>query len=639
MAMVGCSAEYTDGDNTPQSPAGKVSFRAAEPGVTRTSFDDNTMTTSWAKGDKVCLWADKDGDRALSQVEFTASEVDASGAEFEAFVTQMERGEYTYYSTYPAPSKMSGNTATFTIPASQSGEYDCASDVLVAEPATALALTQKGADLRLAYRHVLHALKIEVAGGVDGYGNTIERIVLNFPCDVAGSMTLDITGENAPAVSGSKQVTINCANQMAVDGSAWAFIAPADCSESVFTITIMAAGHSNTFEVDGRNFREGYLSRVIVAMPEVLIVEQARTLIDNNSSRTITNPTEARLNVRLGGASGAEIINSGIEYVSQSGDTIAIPNSISTLNESVSMELKVTGLASGVYSMRGYVELLGGEKIYSDMVNNVRIVGNLAVNIGDVKSSYSYYTSEGASVANSKSGTSIYTSTNNFNLNTAFIGSVEEVGVSVDGTEHPGITSGTSFNCGEIGSQSWGTHKVCAYVKINGVRFTSPERQVDVTGIPYSVSTKGSSLPDGWSGDNLAWTGYGIGSGDITECLRLKANSKSDQASNGWVVSPAFHIPGSMGVTATAHTYLYKGGITAKGYLYADASSGSYSTSTANGIQKSSGVAFYVTANLDDFNYSLTLTNSKPRVTFYANNFTGTGATWFTIDRVDVRYR
>ncbi len=641
ITMAGCSTEYTEGDNTLDNSAGKVSFRAAEPGVTRTSFDETTMTTSWAKGDKVSLWADKDGTRALSQVEFTASAINGSGAEFESYLTQMERGEYIYYSTYPAPSKMSGNIATFVVPTTQAGEYDCSADLLVAEPATALALTQKGANLQLAYRHVLHALKIEVAGGVDGYGNTIERIVLNFPNEVAGEMKLDITGENAPTVSGSKQVTINCTDKMAATGSAWAFIAPTDCSEGVFTISVTAAGHTNTFEVDGRNFREGYLSRVVVGMPEVLIIEQARTLIDNNSSRTITNPTEARLQVRLGGASSAEIINSGIEYVAQSGgDTIAVPNSLSMLNESVSFELKAANIASGIYSMRGYVELLGGKKIYSDMVNNVRVVGNFAVNLGDVKTSYSYYTSEGASVANSKSGTSIYTFTNSFNLNTAFIGSVEEVGVSVDNVDYAGAISGTSFNCGEISSQSWGKHTVEAYVKINGVRFASAKSTVDVTGLPYSVSTKASSLPSGWTGENLAWKGYGLGSGDGETCLRLKGESKTDQNSNGWIVSPSFHVPASMGVTATAHTYLYRASFTStKGYLYAAASSGGYSTDTSNGIQKGSVVLFYTQASLNDFNYSLVLSTTQPRVTFYANNFTNPGDAWFTINRVDVKYR
>lgn len=638
-ALVGCANDFSESDSTLDT-VGKVSFRAVEPSATRTTFDDQTMTVSWAEGDKVSLWAESNGTMALSKVEFTATEVDASGAEFEAFLSQMERGEYTYYSVYPTPAKMSGMVATYNLPTTQTGEYDCEADVLVAEPAVALALTQKGADLNLAYSHALHALKIEIPNGADSYGNVVERVVLDFPQEVAGEMTLDVaSGESA--ISGSKRVTINCSDKMAANGCAWAFIAPADCSEGQIQISVLAGGKTTTFEVDGRNFRAGYLSRVKVAMPEVLILEQARTLIDNNSARTITDPTEARLQVRLGGADNSSIVYSGIEYVAQDGDTVVVNNKRSLLSEQPSLELGVTGLTSGVYSMRAFVELSGGEKIYSEMAENVRVVGNFIVSLGDVKTSYNYYVNEGASVANGKSGTSIYTFTNHYTMDSAFVSEIEEVGVCVDKIDYAGTVSGTSFNCGEIASQSWGTHTVSAYVTIGGIRFESAKRNVEVTGIPYSISTVGSSLPSGWAGENIAFKGYNaLGVGDSQPCLRLKGEAKTDQNQNGWIVSPAFHIPSSMGVTATAHTYLYRASFTStKGYLYAAASSGGYSTETTNGIQKGSVVLFYDQASLEDFNYSLTLSSSKPRVTFYANNFTNPGTAWFTINRVDVKYR
>jgi hypothetical protein len=638
-ALVGCANDFSESETTLDT-MDKVSFRAVEPSATRTTFDDQTMTVSWAKGDKVSLWAESEGVMALSKVEFTATEVDASGAEFEALLSKMERGEYTYYSVYPTPAKMSGMVATYNLPTTQMGEYDCSADVLVAEPAVALALTQKGANLDLAYHHALHALKIEIPNGTDNYGNVVERVVLDFPKDVTGEMTLDVaSGEST--IKGSKRVTINCTDKMSADGCAWAFIAPVDCADEQIQISIVAGGKTNTFEVDGRNFRAGYLSRVKVAMPEVLILEEARTLIDNNSSKSISDPTEARLIVRLGGADNSSVVYSGVEYVAQNGDTVIVNNKRSLLSEQPSLELGVTGLASGVYSMRAFVELSSGEKIYSEMAENVRVVGNFVVSLGDVKTSYNYYVNDGASVANTKSGTSIYTFTNNYTMDTAFISEIDEVGVCVDKIDHAGTVSGTNFNCGEIISQSWGTHTVSAYVTVAGIRFESAKRNVEVTGIPYSTSTQASSLPSGWGGENLAFKGYNaLGVGDSEACLRLKGESKTDQNQNGWIVSPAFHIPSSMGVTATAHTYLYRASFTAtKGYLYAAASSGSYSTDTSNGIQKGSVVLFYDQASLEDFNYSLTLSSSKPRVTFYANNFTNPGTAWFTINRVDVKYR
>ncbi|MBP3426352.1 MAG: hypothetical protein J6K81_06515 [Rikenellaceae bacterium] len=633
--LAACTAEPQLTDEN-QIPA-VVSFRASAVESTRTSFDEQTMEVDWAVGDKVAVWATKGESVALRAAEFTATEVGASGATFESLLSQMERGEYTYYSVYPVPSKVSGMTAEFNVPSVQVGEYDCSMDVLVAEPSTALALTQKGAALDLKYRHALHALKIEIPGGVDSYGNTIESVVLDFPCDVAGSMLLDVTGAEAATVSGSKRVTINCNARMSASGVAWAFIAPVDATDQKITISINAAGHTTTFEVDGRSFRAGYASRVIVSMPEALIMEMPRTLIDNNESRATEDPTEATLLVHLRGAESSNIIRTGMEYVTADGQTVTkeCRYELGTQN----FELSINGLESGVYSMRGFVELAGGEIVYSDWAEGVRVVGNLSVGLGAVNTSYSYYKTSGASVANSKNGETIYTSENTFDINSAFVGEIDEVGVSVDGVNYAGTVTGTRFNVGEVPNQSWAQHTVKAYVVVNGVRFESEAQTAEVTGIPYSVSTKGSSLPNGWSGDKFVWNGSGMGSGDSEKCLRLKAGSKTNQASNGWVVSPAFHIPSSLGVTTTVSNYLYRAVYSTKATIYAAASSGSYSTDTAGGVRKTGVVLFYPQASFANDQFNFTLSQSKPRVTVYANDFSQTTDTWFTVKSISVQYK
>lgn len=636
--MAACSAELqpTDENQTPSA----VSFRAsALEASTRTSFDEQTMAVTWSVGDKVAVWAAQDDAVALRATEFTATEAGASGATFEALLSQMERGEYTYYSVYPAPAKVSGLTAQFNVQSVQSGEYDCSMDVLVAEPSTALALTQKGASLNLKYGHALHALKIEIPQGLDSYGNTIKSVVLDFPCDVAGSMSVDVTGVEATTVSGSKRVTINCNARMSANGVAWAFIAPVDVTDQKITISVNAAGHTTTFEVVGRNFRAGYASRVIVSMPEALILEMPRTLIDNNEGRVVQDPTMALLQVCLSGAESSEIVRTGMEYVTADGQTVTeeCQYELGTQN----FDLSIKGLASGVYSMRGFVELSGGEMIYSDWAEGVRVVGNFSVNRGVVNTAYSYYMTQGASVANSKNGSSIYTSENTFSMNSAFVGEIDEVGVSVDGVDYAGTVSGTRFNVGEVQGQSWKQHSVKAYVVVNGVRFESPAQEVEVTGIPYAVSMDNiKSLPEGWGGDNLAWAGYdALGWGDTYNALRLRADSKTNQADNGWIVSPAFHVPSSMAVNATVTNYLYRAGAQTKGWIYADASSGSYSSSTAAGVQHKSSVSFYGDATFYDDVLGVTLSASKPRVTIYANNFNNSGTVWFSLKRVLVQYK
>ena len=635
VVLAGCSSELQQPELSLNPSA--VSFRAVGVDATRTSFDEQTLSVDWTMGDKVAVWAEQDGAMALRAVEFTATEADASGAKFEAFLTQMERGEYTYYSTYPTPSKVAGSIAEFSVPSVQMGEYDCASDVLVAEPATALALTQKGADLNLRYQHALHALRVEIPDGMDNYGNIVDNIVLEFPCEVVGVMSLDIKGEQATTVSGTNRVVVECNERMSDNGSAWVFIAPTDITDQEFTLTINAADKSTSFTVAGRNFRAGYMSNVVVKMPDVLILQSPRTLIDNNEGKVVTDPAAATLSVRLRGAESSSIVRGGVEYITPEGTTIT--KECRYQLGSQTFDLSVDGLATGLYSMRAFVELMDGETLYTEWAEGVRIVGNLSVELGEVNTSYTYYTKQGASIANSKSGTSIYTSDNRFNLDSSFVSEVSEVGLTIDGVSYPGTVAGTTFNIGEITNQSWARHSVAAYVVVNGVRFESAAQNVDVTGIPYSVSTKGSSLPSGWSGDKFVWQGSGLGVGDTEKCLRLKAGSKTDQASNGWVVSPAFNVPASMGVTTTVSNYLYRAWNSTKATICAAASSGSYSTDLSAGVRKSGTVTFYGQASFDNDQFSFTLSSSKPRVTVYANDFSQTTDTWFTVKSISVQYK
>lgn len=636
--LAGCNASEPMTSDTPNTPTA-ASFFASGPASTRTSFNEQTREVDWAVGDKVAVWAEKDGTTALDGVVFEATEADASGAKFEAFLTQMERGTYTYYSVYPAPTNISNGIATYELPAAQSGDYDCQSDILVAQPSTALALTQKGAALNLQYTHALHALRLDIPGGLDNYGNTIETVKITFPAAVAGSVSVDVKGESATTVEGSNVITVDCAKQMAAGTEAWAFIAPADLSEGKITIEATAAGNTTTFEVAGRNFRAGYASRVIVGMPEVLILEEVRTLLDNNSAGNITDPSAAHVAVRLGGANLSDVVRGGVEYNTSEG----IKTFESTLPEgSQSFELCINQIPSGVYSMRGWVELPDGTIIYSDVAEGVRVVGNFNVYLGDVNTSYTYYQNSGAATANTKNGSSIYTSTNTYDMNSAFISEVSEVGISVDGVNYATTTSSLEFNLGEIGSQSWTAHNVEAYVTIGGVKFTSDAVNVEVTGIPYSLSGKGlTALPEGWTGDNLAWQGYGLGAGDSQKALRLKFENPTDQEDNGWIVSPAYNIPADLGVNVTVKTYLYRAWFTSiDGYIYAAPSSGSFSTDTSNGYKHSSVVLFYGEASFKDNSWGMTLTDATPQVTVYVNNVKNSDyVAWFTIDNFKVEYK
>lgn len=648
VALAGCSSELQQPELSMNPSA--VSFRAVGVSATRTSFDEQTLSVDWAMGDKVAVWAEQDGSMALRAVEFTATEADASGAKFEAFLTQMERGEYTYYSTYPTPSKVEGSVAEFSVPSVQTGEYDCTSDVLVAEPATALALTQKGANLNLRYGHALHALRLHIPGGLDNYGNTIETIRLTFPSAVVGTVKVDVKDPSATTVEGGNVVVVNCAEQMAAGAEAWAFIAPADLTDGVITIEITAAGNTATFEVAGRNFRAGYASRVVVGMPEVLILEEARTLIDNNLSSAITDPTVAKLAVRLGGVNLSEVVRGGVEYTTENGEVVTTE---SLLPEGAqSFELAIRDLSSGVYSMRGWVELPDGTIIYSAVAEGVRVVGNVAVTMGEINSSYTYYLSDGAATANSKNGSSIYAATSSFEMSSAFVDEVDEVGISVDGVNYAGTLSGLTFDVAEIGGQSWNTHKVEAYVIVGGVKFTSQSTSIDVSGIPYSVSMVGSSLPSGWTGGNLKFAGYTGSAGDTQECVRLDRQEKAagNNTETGWLVSPGFWVASAVSANVVFNTYHYRADTSsADAYLYVNPSSGERVTDKTNGVTVGSSNLFFDQASFKDYSCGVDLSPAKNFIsvtsaftgkqTFNAIIFTQPYADYFTIQTASVLYR
>ena len=191
---------------------------------------------------------------------------------------------------------------------------------------------------------------------------------------------------------------------------------------------------------------------------------------------------------------------------------------------------------------------------------------------------------------------------------------------------------------------SLGKYTIKGSVEIGDKTIDGYSKDVHITGLPYSVSMDNiSSLPSGWNGANIAWSGYGNGVGDGRDVLRLRGNSKTNQADNGWVVSPQYHIPSSVDVDVNVivTNYLYHGKLfsTSTGYLYVDASSGSYSSSTTSGVKKTGSRLFYNQATFSDDKFSATMTSSKPRITVYANNFGDTSSIYFTVKNIMIQYK
>lgn len=178
-------------------------------GKTRTTINDDGISTSWSVDDKVALWAvGSDGSYKLSNQTFKLyfRDLPASNAFFTTtLASAMADDTYTYYATYPTPKSVSGTTATFNVPNIQDGTISGGAAVLVATPAEGGALGTvthipgnyevSNDGLTLQMNHALHALRFYVPAMKWGFadGETVEQMIITMPNSIAGDYTLDYT--------------------------------------------------------------------------------------------------------------------------------------------------------------------------------------------------------------------------------------------------------------------------------------------------------------------------------------------------------------------------------------------------------------------------------------------------------------
>lgn len=201
---------------------------------TRTTLDPDGRTTRWSEDDRIAVWARDETGFAFEAQPFALRTYTSeySAARFSATLPQMEPGIYTYCAVYPLPAQHDGTNVTYALPAVQSGNYDGASDIMVATPATGPTLT-KIPDERttLAFRHLCHALRIEIPAGRNRLGEPVKRLEITFPAPVAGTLTFDAASPDAAPVltDGTSTVVLDFPGDgfTGTDGSyAWVFIAP-----------------------------------------------------------------------------------------------------------------------------------------------------------------------------------------------------------------------------------------------------------------------------------------------------------------------------------------------------------------------------------------------------------------------------
>lgn len=202
-------------------------------GKTRTTINDDGISTSWSVDDKIALWAvGSDGSYKLSNQTFKLyfRDLPASNAFFTTtLASAMADDTYTYYATYPTPKSVSGTTATFNVPNIQDGTISGGAAVLVATPAEGGALGTvthipgnyevSNDGLTLQMNHALHALRFYVPAMKWGFadGETVEQMIITMPNSIAGDYTLDYTDAAAATsvANGVNKIYISPAREFA----------------------------------------------------------------------------------------------------------------------------------------------------------------------------------------------------------------------------------------------------------------------------------------------------------------------------------------------------------------------------------------------------------------------------------------
>ncbi len=240
---------------------------------TRMELEEDGTTVRWNEGDKIALWADNGSTYTLSARPFTLLHFSESYtmAYFSATIDAMADGDYTYYATYPVPTSTSGTTADFNLPAIQDGRNNLQYAVMVAPALRAGALTNSDTERpSFDLKHKCHILKITIPESKNLLGEPIERLEINFPTEVVGRLTLDLTDVEAPMglSEGSKTLTLHFPEPVNAGDVVYAVIAPVDASAGSITFRgYSARRETELIGTPGKNFRAGHTTPIKLTIP------------------------------------------------------------------------------------------------------------------------------------------------------------------------------------------------------------------------------------------------------------------------------------------------------------------------------------------------------------------------------------
>lgn len=279
----------------------RVGFYAGD-STTRSSMNADGLTSSWEKGDRICVWAKNSaGEYTLDNTVFSVYGLNGDKAFFTATLpSAMPEDRYTYFATYPVPESVSLTKATFTIPSVQDGKVSGGADIMIANPLLhgPLEEVKELSDytrLGMSMEHLLHQFRFYLPEGEDKLGGeAIVKMVLTFPKPVAGKLVADFTDTEAAAeFSGEeKSITLKLSEPLVNSTSserkyAMAAFFPSsfEASESINIKIYTETKIANAYPVnlEGRTFAAGHSTPVRLRISDIREYGRLRFTVSSNN--------------------------------------------------------------------------------------------------------------------------------------------------------------------------------------------------------------------------------------------------------------------------------------------------------------------------------------------------------------------
>lgn len=533
---------------------------------TKATYDEN-LKAYWEAGDQIlavqgcaCEWKAFGNEQTVhaNTLSLISGELSNSAVFAGNISTQTSDTKYFHFA-YPATntelytygninsintSNTQTSTCTYTVPSEQDGKWTPFLCTSTADKTTAANITN--IDFGTS-RNACFAVRVYEADGTTP--KKIKSITIVAENNIVG--TISATTDNDGSFAGKEFEIIGGGNTITADnlqnietlnglyeyrfevlpiGSGKISLTVTDESGSVITRT----ANAKTFKANTRSGVNVYWDAATITMDEPLSWYEDTTA---NKYSTLKTDVIYVNNVAVHGVSTNDITEVGV-YVNG--------NKYQENNVSLSFNKEIAAYAgSGVYTIKPYAIISGKGEITGEE-KSITVTGELSIASHTIRSSYN---SNGAVAKNNDlAGDKIYAKVL---LNDTFAAEnlIESATLYYGDNTLTIDAKGSEFYTESIAYQAYSD----CYAKIefkNGYVISTTDYTINVTGIPYSITTN-SATPTGWETSNTT-----------------TSNGKLLIKDGGYILSPAFYASSecSYGVNASAQVYCYRGSLTSATY-------------------------------------------------------------------------